>query len=365
MPRHPLCLNKTGKFVQPNDRHANQFVTAGLCPGVGCAWIVAEHEPLRREFKAMKPLSYSLRSTVTIVASFVSLAAGAAVITTDTTVGVTDASLDGQDIVVSNAVFTVDGPHAFNSLRVAVGATLTHSATTSGALTLNLSATNETHVLTDTNPVPLANINIVLASVLVRDTNNIVTYTNDVDYVVYSDNTLQRTANSFIPDGDTVLVSYDYQATAKTGLNLTLTNDFELEAGATVNVAGRGRLGGPGVGGIAGSPLSGAGGGHGGLGGLSFANAPSGSAYDSALTPTESGSSGGIGFGGTGGWGGGVVLLTVGGHCILNGLVTADGQSATNSRAGGGAGRHHRGHTGRPRSRDARAGRLAVPAWGR
>ena len=85
-------------------------------------------------------------STSNLKAQFVSLflvllaapLGHAIVITNDTTIGVTDSTYDGQDIVVSNAVLTVDGPHALNSLRLAAGSTLTHSASTNTGLDLTL-----------------------------------------------------------------------------------------------------------------------------------------------------------------------------------------------------------------------------------
>src|SRR5262245_18666988 len=57
--------------------------------------------------------------------------------TNDTLIGASDFTFDGQDIVVSNCILTVDGPHTFLSMRVATGGSLTHldsvaSATNAG-----------------------------------------------------------------------------------------------------------------------------------------------------------------------------------------------------------------------------------------
>lgn len=303
--------------------------------------MAAEQTSLSLELVPMKPRSYLLWSAFVLAGSLLADPLVAAVITVDTTLDVTNTALDGLDLVVSNAVLRVDGPHAFNSLHVAAGATLTHTAAAGGTLPFAASVTNEVQTLTDTNPVTLGQPDIVLASVLVRDTNNIVTYTNDVDYSLIGVGAylyLQRTATSLIPDGDTVFVSYDFSAATNSGLNLTLTNDFELEPGAQLNVDGRGYAAGTGAGGSGGGPTSGGGGGHGGNGGLSSSNSAGGGSYDSASAPTSLGSGGGNGSGGSGGLGGGAVRLIVGGNCLLNGTVAANGLNATNSRAGGGSG---------------------------
>ncbi len=67
----------------------------------------------------------------------------AVVFTTDTSIGALDTSYDGQDVVVSNCTVTIDGGHAFNSLRLATGGTLTHTASSNG---LSLTLTNDLQV---------------------------------------------------------------------------------------------------------------------------------------------------------------------------------------------------------------------------
>lgn len=135
-------------------------------------------------------------------------------------------------------------------------------------------------------------------------------------------------------------------------VNLSVTGDFDLQAGATIAVAGKGYAGGtssngsgPGAGkGATGfCDSTGGGAGHGGAGGAATTRnlSPGGGSYDSILDPSDLGSGGGAsgdpgcGGGPAGGSGGGAVLLTVGNTATLNGLVTADG---TNGGVGAGGG---------------------------
>ncbi|MDE2141049.1 MAG: hypothetical protein KGJ84_01385 [Elusimicrobia bacterium] len=132
-------------------------------------------------------------------------------------------------------------------------------------------------------------------------------------------------------------------------LNLTVTGDFSLQAGATIAVDGLGYTGGalnqsgngPGAGLFNGG--SGGGGGHGGAGGVSN-NAAGGAAYDNITNPTDLGSGGGGAYyGAPGGNGGGAVLLNVGGTLSLDGFISANGTNGSaapnqGNGAGGGAG---------------------------
>src|SRR5688572_28018082 len=291
----------------------------------------------------MKALSGIPCLLLTLLAAALPPVHAATIFTTDTLIGVNDTTHEGQDIVVSNAVLTVDGAHTFNSVRVTAGGMLTHSASATGMLPYIVTITNELQVLTDTNSVILVQPGIILNSVIVTDTNHLVIYTNDVDYVLTNAGvsvTLQRTTNSAIPDGGTVSVYYDYQTTVPAGLNLNVTTDVEIEPGASVNADARGFGGGSGLGAGAssGSPLSGGGGGYGGYGGLSSSNGVGGTAYGSPVNALMFGSGGGGGVGGPGGAGGGAIRLAAGNNVVLNGTVTVNGQGATNSRAGGGSG---------------------------
>src|ERR1043165_7371858 len=89
--------------------------------------------------KAMKHQIYLL---FTIFATSIG-PVSAAVFTSNTLIAPTDFSYENQDIVISNCIVTVDGPHTFSSLRVATGGTLTHlnplSSTTNAGLFLTVS----------------------------------------------------------------------------------------------------------------------------------------------------------------------------------------------------------------------------------
>ncbi len=276
-----------------------------------------------------------------------SASAYAITFTNDTTIGVLDTNYDGAEIVVTNCTLTVDGSHAFSNVLVTVGGTLTHTFTNSGILSLSRSFLDEAQILNGTNAVSLANTG-VLVTAGVTDAGKTVTYTNGQDYAFTfpGDGSiqLQRTTNSTIPDGATVLVSYTVQISAPAGLNLTVTGNMEIAPGGTINVDGKGYGGnvGPGSGGeTVLPPISGGGAGYGGYGGMSSSNAPGGNPYGSFMQPTELGSGGGYGAGGSsavGGAGGGAVRIIAGGDAIINGILSANGANATNSRSGGGAG---------------------------
>ncbi|MFA6580134.1 MAG: hypothetical protein WCU88_13790, partial [Elusimicrobiota bacterium] len=141
-------------------------------------------------------------------------------------------------------------------------------------------------------------------------------------------------------------------------LNLAVAGDFDLQAGATISVNGKGYSGGasayqPGFGpggGTAPPTHSGAGGGHGGPGGKGYdSTAYGGVVYDHPVFPRDLGSGGSSGgqwgcIAGTGGSGGGAVRIWVGGQMISNGLVEADGAASvppscmSAACGGGGAG---------------------------
>ena len=271
-------------------------------------------------------------------------ACGAIVLDTDTLLGPLDTVYEGQDVVVSNCVLSVDGPHAFASLRVIAGGTLTHSGATNGVLSLVASVADEPQLLTGTNAVSLLYSNVVAGAVVVRDATGTATYAPDLDYSLGSSNqftTLQRTDPSSIPDGATVLVSYSYVfGTTNSGLTLTIAGDLEVEAGSAINADSRGYSGnnGGGQGASAGNPASGGGGSHGGYGGVSADHAGSGPANDALFQPVRKGSGGGNGSGGVGGAGGGALYLSVGGNATIDGVVSASGADGTNSRSGGGSG---------------------------
>ena len=137
-------------------------------------------------------------------------------------------------------------------------------------------------------------------------------------------------------------------------LNLNVTGDFNLQAGATIAAAALGYAGGagfqkpgfgPGGGGSSGNS-DGAGGGHGGSGGQGSGGALGGLGYDSVTSPAGLGSGGGgagpSATGGPGGAGGGAVLVAVGGTFFINGAINASGgngiANGSGHSSGGGAG---------------------------
>ena len=132
-------------------------------------------------------------------------------------------------------------------------------------------------------------------------------------------------------------------------LNLNVTGDFDLQAGASIAVNATGYAGGaatkngsgPGGGGY-GVNGDGGGAGHGGLGGRGYTGA-AGPANDDTVSPVDLGSRGGGNAGGKGGAGGGAALITVGGVFTVNGTINASGAGGTYGTdgayaAGGGAG---------------------------
>src|SRR5215204_1749462 len=114
-----------------------------------------------------------------------SFTVSAIVFTNDTVISPLQTNYEGQDIVISNCTLTVDGSHLFASLRAAAGATLTHSAAPGGNIIILGSATNEAQILTGTNAVALANSNVFLPLVVVRDVTATITYSNTLDYMVF------------------------------------------------------------------------------------------------------------------------------------------------------------------------------------
>src|SRR6267378_1330880 len=191
----------------------------------------------------MKPVCFRLG--ILALAAIQTATASAVIFTSDTTIASGDATYDGQDLVISNCVLTVDGPHNFASVRVAGTGSLTHSFDPSGILSIFVSVTNESHVLIGTTPTSLGNSNVVLTSVVVADSTGTVTYTNGVDYTLTGNAdgsaSLQRTSDSTIPDGSQVSVSYNFfSGSTSAGLNLVVAGDVVVEAGSMINAAGRG-----------------------------------------------------------------------------------------------------------------------------
>lgn len=267
----------------------------------------------------------------------------------DVFISFADPSYDGEDIVVTNCVLTVDGTHAFNSLQLLNGAVLTHSPFPYGPQQFTFAASGESHVLSDTTPAVLANTNIENSSIVVMDWTGTSVYTENVDYFITSSNqftVLNLTTNSSITNGATVLVGYEWDE-AFQGFNLSISNGVTITQGGAINVSGKGYAGGIGFLNGAGASQStnypfvfsaGGGGGHGGSGGMSSSSARGGATYDSTIQPGALGSGGGFGTSAGGGGGGGVAMLSLGGDLQLDGQIMADGLRGTNAHCGGGAG---------------------------
>ena len=271
-------------------------------------------------------------------------AAWAVTFTNDTSISPDNTNYDGLDIAVTNCTLTVDGAHSFASLQVLNGGNLTHTFLPGGPLVLPLTVTNEQQVLSTTNLASLSNANVVLSTIVVQDLSGLVTYTNDMDYVIGLDTNgmtaLLLTSSSAIAEGSTNRVSYVFDVLVAAGLWLTVTGDVFVAQGGTINVDGKGYDGaqGPGAGRFAGIPASGSGAGHGGYGGQSAGLDGTGTPYDSIQQPVLLGSGGGFGYGGVGGAGGGSVKLVVGGNLRVEGTVSANGANGINNRSGGGSG---------------------------
>src|SRR5205814_1487541 len=99
--------------------------------------------------------------------SLVASTASTAVFTTDSLIAADNTNYDGQDIVISNCVLTIDSLHNFASFRIAGTGTLTHSF--APATPIYASVTNETNVLEGTNATALGNPNVLVSSVVVWD----------------------------------------------------------------------------------------------------------------------------------------------------------------------------------------------------
>ena len=270
----------------------------------------------------------------------------AATFTSDTYIGPTDYSIEGEDIVVTNCTLTVDGAHGFNSLQLQNGGVLTHSAFANGPGQITNYVVDENQTLSDSNFATLLNTNVDMNTIVVMDSSGTITYTPNVDYLITDSNQfteLTLTTNSAIAEGTNVLVDYTWYQNYQ-GFSLTISNDMEVLAGAAVNIRGKGYAGGYGPGaGISGvtnypfSYIAGGGGGHAGCGGLSSLSGFGGGSYDSTTNPASLGSGGGTGST-NGGAGGGVAQIFVGGTLEVDGPILADGFNGTNRHSGGGAG---------------------------
>jgi len=304
----------------------------------------------------MKTSRRELRWLSSILFSLVGLIAPdpsrAVVLTSDTTIGVHTTNYDGQDLVITNCRVTVDGPHTFASIHLQSGAILTHTAATNGYLQDLSHIADEAHTMSSTNPPALnESSNAVSSSILVTDASGTNQYVFGSDYTVLVQSppllvTVALLPGSTIRDGQSVLISYDVVvgSPVKTGVNLVVTRNLQIDAGVRLDANGTGYgsgLGpGPGSSGQTSFPyphVTGTGGGYGGFGGLSTGQAPGGNCYGSATEPEEKGSGGGRGSG-SGGSGGGLVRLTIAGLLQVDGEIVANGANGPSSSSGGGSG---------------------------
>ncbi len=293
----------------------------------------------------------TLRSTLRCLAPITILLAvigHAATFTDDTVIGINNTNFEGVDIAVTNCTLTVDGSHAFLSVRLLNGALLTHSSSTNGLLENRFSTTGELHTLSSTNP-PALNATAILTNTIVVTNPIGGIYQAGFDYGFLTTNNftyLTWLPGSTIPDGAMISVSYDFLAApVAAGLFLTVSNSFEIDSGAAVNASARGYGGGYGPG--AGAALStnypypfvaGSGGGHGGYGAPSTSHAAGGNVSGSPLLASDYLGSGGGAGSGPGAPGGGVSRLAIGGLLRLDGGISADGAKGINPHSGGGAG---------------------------
>ncbi|MFH1724120.1 MAG: fibronectin type III domain-containing protein, partial [Elusimicrobiota bacterium] len=158
---------------------------------------------------------------------------------------------------------------------------------------------------------------------------------------------LRVSGNVTLMSGSSMTHTANVAASTGAWLSWNTSGVFDVKAGATVTVLGRGMPGGgagaPGAGtgggtGTAAADSGGGGGGYGGAGGTGDGASPGfgGSAYGSQTAPVDVGSGGG-GSGGAGGSGGG--YLRIAAQTIqLNGLLDARGSAGQSAAAGGGGG---------------------------
>ena len=320
--------------------------TVGVNQGfarIACASTILSRGASSRKTPLFCRLSFILIVTITLA-----LRASAEVFTEDAEIGPLDTNYDGQDIVILDCTVTVDGPHTFSSLVLAANGVLTHSFSANGQLSVAINVTNASFVLSGTTPDELTNSDIFFSPLLVTDPTQTIIYTNGVDYLEINQTNgnnifaeIERTPNSSIPDGGTVLVSYSYDGTVPAGLDLTVTGVVWVTSGCEIDAdgIGYGPGFGPGPGSSSGSTFfDGSGGGDGGSGGMSLSNAVGGVCYDSLYQPALPGSGGGASYAGNGGNGGGLVQITAGDEVEIDGVISANGDNATNPRAGGGSG---------------------------
>ena len=193
--------------------------------------------------------------------------------------------------------------------------------------------------ISQTGPLTITNLTVESVTLIINqtDTLHIENFTVKSGTVSLSQTGPVTIGNLLLKSGATLTHPANATTQAYT-LDLDISNDLTIEAGASINVNGKGYIkdAGPGKGGL--SSGYGGGGGYGGNGGNGNSNAAGGTAYGSMTEPADIGSGGGATLGGSGG---GAVKLVVEGTLILNGSITSNGTSGSSGSSyngGGGSG---------------------------
>jgi sugar lactone lactonase YvrE len=138
---------------------------------------------------------------------------------------------------------------------------------------------------------------------------------------MYASSTLNQNFSAALSVGSMTMVSHSLLTAATGTVNLSVLGDMTMQSTAAISVTALGFNAGPGAG------IGGGGGGYGGTGASGIPmrlTKPGGPAYGSLSNPTSPGS--GPGNGTPPVYGGGAIILSVGGTATLNGALRADGE---------------------------------------
>ena len=224
----------------------------------------------------------------------------AATFTSNAFISSSNTNFDGQDIVVIGCTLTIDGSHAFSDVILLDNGVITHSFSPTGLIADTFQISGEEHTLAGTTAASLAVTNVNPTTIIVTALTNSIRYANGIDYTVtgpaVGPTQIARTPASTIPDGATVLVTYNATRTVAAGLTLAVTNNVIIDDGCAIYASGGGYGGGagPGAGGHGVDAVTGTGGGHGGLGGATSSPYTGGFSYGMTMAPINLGSGGGI-----------------------------------------------------------------------
>ncbi|MDB6121365.1 MAG: hypothetical protein JWQ71_358 [Pedosphaera sp.] len=142
--------------------------------------------------------------------------------------------------------------------------------------------------------------------------------------------------------GNLLIASNAWVMTTNINNNLTITGSATIQAGGGFLADGTGSAAGQGTGAgktLSSTSITGGGASYGGIGSYSAAGASNGPTYGSVSQPIDAGSGGGAGTSAfNGAAGGGQIHITVTGTLLVDGKISAEGNSATNPASGGGSG---------------------------